>query len=101
MLSGQEIQHHVRFLPPYTPQLNPIETIFSLWKAAVKREHMNERNNDVRLTSLIHRTASCITKEKSENIYAHVTRCYVHCAAGLPLDEKYNPSSYEQDLAPL
>jgi transposase len=28
--------HRVLFLPPYSPQLNPIEEVFSKWKGIVK-----------------------------------------------------------------
>jgi len=28
--------HHLKYLPPYTPQLNPIELCFSIWKSDVK-----------------------------------------------------------------
>ena len=31
-------QHHVRYLPPHSPSLNPIEEAFSCWKASVKNE---------------------------------------------------------------
>lgn len=31
--------HQLVFLPPYTPQLNPIEEVFSLWKEKIRAEN--------------------------------------------------------------
>ena len=91
LLEGQRLTHEMKFLPPYSPQLNPIETMWSIWKSAVKREQMSVRNTEARLTALINHTATCISPDNAKTIYHHVNRHYVHCAASLPLDEKYNP----------
>ena len=31
--------HTVMFLPPYAPQLNPIEEVFSVWKGKIKAQN--------------------------------------------------------------
>ena len=45
-----ESQYEVKFLPAYSPFLNPIESAFSCWKAAVKRglalPHVQQNVND-------------------------------------------------------
>jgi len=40
--------HEMKFLPPYSPQLNPIEMCFSSWKAHVKRQ-LNSPSNQERI----------------------------------------------------
>ena len=37
-VSLDNLNHQLKFLPPYSPMLNPIEEAFSAWKAVVKRE---------------------------------------------------------------
>lgn len=34
----ESLGHEIFFLPPYSPQLNPIELLFSKWKSIIKRE---------------------------------------------------------------
>lgn len=93
ILHGQTLQHEIKFLPPYSPQLNPIETGFHIWKSAIRGAAMSERNTTIRLTNLINSTRSNISPTMSEHLYEHVVKYYCKCAAGEPLDEKYDPGS--------
>ena len=93
ILHGQTLQHEIKFLPPYSPQLNPIETGFHIWKSAIRGATMSERNTTIRLTNLINSTRSNISPTMSEHLYEHVVKYYCKCAAGEPLDEKYDPGS--------
>jgi hypothetical protein len=36
----RERGHELKFLPPYSPMLNPIESLFSKWKALVRSQHV-------------------------------------------------------------
>ncbi len=38
MLNAQGDRHKLLKLPPYSPDLNPIENCFGIWKAAVRRK---------------------------------------------------------------
>jgi transposase len=59
------------FLPAYSPQLNPIEELFSKWKSNIKS--MNAKTNE-ELNIAIHRSASSISQEDCENFYSHVRK---------------------------
>jgi transposase len=94
IISAQHIHHQLKFLPPYSPQLNPIELLFSAWKAEVKNI---ESSSDVENANLIKyiEAASVKVKDatKAKGRYDHVMRYYVLCAAGEPLDENYNANT--------
>ena len=53
MLEGQRTLHQIKFIPPYSPHLNPIETCFSIWKSHVKREEYASRSTQVSLLNCI------------------------------------------------
>lgn len=57
------------FLPAYSPQLNPIEEVFSKWKYIIKT--MNVKNNE-ELNNAIQQSASLITRDDCESFYSHV-----------------------------
>ena len=42
--------HILKYLPPYSPQLNPIELRFSFWKAVVK-SRLNDQDTQARLNN--------------------------------------------------
>lgn len=75
-------RHHQTFLPPYSPQLNPIEECFSKWKHYVK---INDKDNSADLLRLVHEGSHTITQDNCQGWYNHVFRYYVDCAAGKPL----------------
>lgn len=60
------------FLPPYSPFLNPIENVFSVWKNLVIRSNAeNERH----LRSLIRSKFNEITRDQCEAFYGKMKRC--------------------------
>ena len=77
-----KVLHEHKFLPPYSPHLNPIENCFSKWKWYVKT---NAVNNTTGLLALIDQAAATITAQDAQGWYRSVIRYYVHCAAGNPL----------------
>ncbi len=79
---GTRMKHLQVFLPPYSPQLNPIELMFSSVKAYVK---INEKPDQNALLTLMDEGCQRITSAMCEGWYNEVTRFYVHCAAGQPL----------------
>ncbi len=95
MIEGQHIHHQLKFLPPYSPQLNPIELMFSSWKAALKNIEVSRINEEHKnLLNLIEEASTSVKDaNKAAGWYRHVTRHYIHCAASKPLDEKYNPNT--------
>lgn len=50
--------HTLKFLPRYTPDFNPIENCFSVWKAGIKREYIRD---DAHLRALIWLNSKHIT----------------------------------------
>ena len=48
VLSGSRLHHVIKRLPAYSPHLNPIEYVFSMWKARIKA---TEPSRLVRTTS--------------------------------------------------
>ena len=58
--------HLLKFLPPYSPFLNPIESVFSCVKAAIKRELATRRSELAQLveaTKVMNRPLAPITRE--------------------------------------
>lgn len=51
----------IEFLPPYSPDLNPIESAFSKFKKAIERIGEKEEDTDVR--EIIRMACSTITRE--------------------------------------
>lgn len=54
------------FLSPYSPFLNPIENIFSVWKNLVIR---GEAKNEMELKNLISSKFNCITSTHCDSFY--------------------------------
>ena len=61
--------HTLMFLPPYSPQLNPIEESFSKWKNAVKSSNPN---TVVELEEAIRTAHNSITADDCENYFGHM-----------------------------
>jgi transposase len=59
----------LKFLPPYSPFLNPIENMFSKCKNFVRRVSVN---NEQQLISSINSGASLITPEDCEGFYRNM-----------------------------
>jgi len=66
--------HRLIFLPPYTPQLNAIEEVFSLWKSKIKRENCTTREM---LLNCIKIKFEEITQENCIAFYSHVQKFLV------------------------
>jgi len=81
------IQHRYKRLPTYSPHLNPIEACFLKWKGIIKQ---NEKNTQEQLLAVIETAAEKITPNNCRGWYREVMRWYVHCAAGIPLQD-YRP----------
>ena len=66
----------VRYLPPYSPFLNPIENLFSKWKEMTKRANAN---CDVELLEAIEEGASLVTASDCEayvrHMWSYIPRC--------------------------
>lgn len=95
LLSGQRMRHTLHFLPPYSPQLNPIELAWSSWKAATNAILIDQERNDDTLFAAIREGATSITADKCAHFMNHCTRFYVHCARSKPLDESYDATVIE------
>ena len=96
LLEGERVKHQLQFLPPYSPQLNPIELMFSCWKAKIKDIEMNLETKQKDLIKWINETSVHVKDGvKAQGWYKRVTVHYIHCAAGRPLDEKYNANTLE------
>jgi len=72
------------YLPPYTPQLNPIEHLFSQWKGKVRR---SSPNNEAELANAIHTTSQSITEENCRSYYQKMESNIFKLLAGQQLDD--------------
>ena len=94
IIEGQRIHHQLKFLPPYSPQLNPIELMFSSWKAAIKDIEINRDVQQANLLKYVEEASASVKDEtKAKGWYRHVMRYYILCAEGEPLDDNYNANS--------
>ena len=59
------------FLPPYSPFLNPIENIFSVWKNLVIRAQAKDERQ---LKDLIDSNFLCITSGHCDSFYRKMLR---------------------------
>lgn len=64
----KELALQVLFLPPYSPDLNPIEEAQSVIKEKLRRK--KARNIPKYVNSIIE-MKNCITNQKSEDIFRH------------------------------
>jgi len=58
------------YLPPYSPDLNPIEESFSTWKAYLRRHGETLRGHDDPIF-ILQDTLGCITAEMALNWFQH------------------------------
>jgi transposase len=84
VLWAGRIQHHIKRIPAYSPQLNPIEYAFSVWKNAIKR--VDQVTTTIPLQSQIDNAAPLITDHLITRCLDHVYRYYLHCMQGKPLE---------------
>ena len=94
LMGGLRIRHTLVDLPAYSPQLNPIESVFSTWKAYVKKLEsvaMAQSKQKNLLQWIEETTKEVKNREKAAGFYRHVIRYYIHCVQEKPLDEHYSP----------
>jgi transposase len=82
---GFRVQHKIVELPPYSPQLNPIELVFAKLTHFTNRERSVNDTTET-LMETIQRGIKTITEKDCDGYYRHVTRYYIHCAAGNKLE---------------
>lgn len=70
-----EIGIMLLYLPPYSPDLNPIEESFSAWKAHLRRHGDLIQNADDPIIALLE-ACSCITDESAIAWFRHAG--YIH-----------------------
>lgn len=85
VLRGQRIQHEIKWLPTYSPHLNPIEYVFHVWKTQIK--HIDQLHTDKTLLQQIDEARVVITDTLVDRCLDHVFQYYSHCMQGLPLEE--------------
>ena len=85
VLAAQRIQHHVSFLPTYSPHLNPIEYCFHNWKTEIK--HIDQLHDRRPLSQQVDESRVVITAELVTRILDHVYQYYTHCIQEKPLEE--------------
>lgn len=98
LLEGQRLRHTLVNMPPYSPQLSPIESMFSTWKHYVKAKEATAINQHAQrdLTSWIEECSAQVkSRRKAAGWYQHVMKYYIHCVQSKPLDEKYKPHVIE------
>ena len=68
--------HQVIFLPPYSPQFNPIENLFSQWKNIVRQ--CNPKN-EKELFEAINSINNHLTSEQCSNYVQHAVHNMLKC----------------------
>ncbi len=61
-------QHHLIYLPPYSPTLTPIENIFYIWKQRAKQARINDKQQ---LYRYIYEDSTLITPKLCHDCYEH------------------------------
>lgn len=77
-------QVNLVYLPPYTPQLNPIEHLFSQWKGMVRRSCPT---TEQQLSSAIHQAAGTISEANCHNYYLKMEGNIFKLLANQSLDD--------------
>ena len=67
---------NIKFLPPYSPFINPIENLFSKWKNLVRAM---KPNNEEELFTAIHTAASQITDEDCNGFFRNMLNNIQRC----------------------
>jgi transposase len=68
--------HTLKFLPPYSPFLNPIENLFSQWKQLVRSRNSRDEQE---LFHAIDASFNEITQENCANYYRHMLNVLSRC----------------------
>ena len=68
--------HELIYIPPWSPELNPIENIFSIWKSAFKKL---EKKTEQQVDEAIKTAATEITQRDCESCFNHSQTLYAKC----------------------
>lgn len=83
VLNGcNNIAHQIKYLPTYSPQLNPIELCFSKVKSIVKQQEKTDRNS---LVEMMNDACEQITQRDCEGWNREATRYLQDCLDRKPL----------------
>jgi transposase len=77
------IEHQFKYLPAYSPQLNPIEECFAKLASYVKANRQITTGN---LMRVVEQGLITITQEDCQGWYRHCVRFYVDCVDGVALE---------------
>ena len=80
--SNYTVQQKQNFLPPYSPHLNPIEEMWSVYKSHIKREEKPDRPG---LVALMKGSADEIEQAQCDGFYRHTVTYYTQCIDKQPL----------------
>ncbi len=78
--AAAELGLEMRYLPPYSPFLNPVEQALSAWKAEVK--HAVSYNTVPDLLTRVQASTTSITPAKCREWFAYSQRYWLRCAHG-------------------
>ena len=79
------MKHQIVYLPPYSPQLNPIENVFSKLQSFINN-NMDSINNDDQLVECIHKAIASVSIHDCYQFYLHVIKkYYIECVNMKPL----------------
>lgn len=67
----EEYGHVLMFLPPYSPQLNPIEELFSKWKSVVRSANST---NAMELDNAVEKGCRAIISEDCSAFFSHMRK---------------------------
>ena len=69
--------HDLQYLPPYSPQLNPIEYLFHEWKGFVRAQHPTDQAS---LLRMIDDAQISIPERHFQNYFNHIIKLLPDCA---------------------
>ncbi len=75
----------IRYLPPYSPFINPIQYIFHMFKQSVEQENPQDKEA---LKRSIDTFIPTVNPQKATSCFMHVVKYYPQAAVGLPFHGK-------------
>lgn len=76
-MKDRNVIHKIKFLPPYSPFLNPIEECFSKMKYYVKRQPLTKKRN---MTQVLKEATECVTREDCQGWVNHSKQFFLRCS---------------------
>ena len=80
-----ESGNHVKFLPPHSPFLNPIENMFSKWKEYIRASKVN---NEVELLNVVEIGSELISTSDCNGYFRHIIGFLPKCFMKDPIVEE-------------